>query len=180
MVYYTCDKYIFPFTFPLQVACFFVCFIFFKFTYIFFKSNDINIQRKSEDESKDRYYGDRLLELCLNTGLCIYNGRAGEDKGVGKATTKFKTVVDYVVGSPNLINRCSSFVIQEYDPIFSDAHCKLVYSFDIKDVNTNEHNEKYVGEFKEYEANKETGNLKWKCEGKDEFITSVKPQSTNG
>ena len=48
--------------------------------------NNVNTVRASDNRSKDRYYWDRLLELCKNNGLCIFNGRIGRDANVGKAT----------------------------------------------------------------------------------------------
>ena len=85
--------------------------------------NNVNTVRAPEDRSKDRYYGDTQLELCKNNGLCIFNGRIGRDAYIGKATTKFQTVVDYVIGSVPLAAVSCRFEVDNYDPLFSDAHC---------------------------------------------------------
>ena len=54
--------------------------------------NELGIEtvRTNEDLSNDRStYGKKLLDLCKNHKIVIYNGRLGEDKGIGKATTTF-------------------------------------------------------------------------------------------
>ena len=67
---------------------------------------DLPIARSSVDVSDDNgNYGRALLELCKNHMLCIFNGRAGEDRNIGKATTKKHSLLDYVIGSPYLLSK---------------------------------------------------------------------------
>ena len=60
----------------------------------------------------------------------------GEDTDKGRATTKHNTVVDYVIGSVDLATKCCRFETDEFDPIFSDVHCKLTYSFNFEQSQT--------------------------------------------
>ena len=49
------------------------------------------IVRYNEDVTDDKgNYGRALLELFKNHMLCFFNGRAGDDRIIGKATTKGK------------------------------------------------------------------------------------------
>ena len=84
------------------------------------------IMRSSMDVSDDSSnYGKALLELCKNHMLCIFNGRAGEDRNIGKLTTKGKTLLDYVIGSPLLLSKVRIFKVHSFDPLFSDYHCRV-------------------------------------------------------
>ena len=80
---------------------------------------NIPFTRNSVDKNKDRLYGDRLLELCKNNGMIIFNGRAGNDCMVGKSTTKHGTVVDYIIGSPFVLSHIDEFDIDDFDPLLS-------------------------------------------------------------
>ena len=57
--------------------------------------------------------------------ICIFNGRAGEDRGVGKATTKNNSLIDYVIGSPYILSKVKNFKVNPFDPLFSDCHCMV-------------------------------------------------------
>ena len=61
--------------------------------------------------------------------ICIFNGRSGFDKNEGKATTTRGTVIDYMIGSPYLLNIAKNFCIHEFDPLYSDMHCKVSVEF---------------------------------------------------
>ena len=73
-------------------------------------------------------YGEALVELCRNHQLVIFNGRAGYDKFLGKATTTDNSVIDYVIGSPALLRKTQSFNVRNFDPLFSDKHCAIQFS----------------------------------------------------
>ena len=89
---------------------------------------DIPIERSSVDHLADRgNYGQALLELCRNHLLCIFNGRAGEDRLIGKATTKENTLIDYVIGSPFLLSKANTFRVNNSDNFFSDFHCRIIW-----------------------------------------------------
>ena len=70
-------------------------------------------------------YGKALLELCRNHMLCIFNGRTGEDRNIGRATTTNDTLIDYVIGSPYLLSKVKHFKVDSFDPLFSDVHCLI-------------------------------------------------------
>ena len=57
-----------------------------------------NSKRKSEDKISNKY-GKTLLDICKYHDLIILNGRAFNDKNIGKATCKNSSFVDYVISS---------------------------------------------------------------------------------
>jgi hypothetical protein len=50
--------------------------------------NDIHLHRKSSDKDRCNAYGNKLLNMCKNNNICIANGRVGNDKNIGKVTSK--------------------------------------------------------------------------------------------
>lgn len=90
--------------------------------------NTLNIpeRRFNEDVSHDRStYGKKLLEVCKNNNVIVYNGRLGEDRGIGRATTTYGATRDYVIGSWDLASLVTQFVVLIYEPFSSDVHCGL-------------------------------------------------------
>ena len=68
--------------------------------------------RYSMDKAHINDRGNHLLELCKFTGLVIFNGKLGADKGTGEYTrvdTTGCSVIDYFVGSPALFDIESIF-----------------------------------------------------------------------
>ena len=83
-------------------------------------------RRNNEDVTHDRStYGKKLVDVCKNNYVLIFNGRLGEDREVGKATTTYKTTVDYMIGSWDLTRYVTKFNVLSFDPVFSDVHCCL-------------------------------------------------------
>lgn len=90
--------------------------------------NELHIEpcRFNQDISVDRStYGKKLIEVCKNNEILIYNGRLGKDYRVGKATTTFNTTLDYVLGSPQIMKYVYEFDVLDYDPMYSDVHCGI-------------------------------------------------------
>lgn len=105
----------------------------------FHQMNNFNIplKRYSVDTKTDKgNYGNALIDLCKNHLMCIANGRVGSGRGVGKATTTDNSVIDYVITSPYILSRSESFIIQEFDPIFSDKHCIIEFSINVTNTGT--------------------------------------------
>ena len=74
----------------------------------------LSLYRQSQDSSKTNTFGSRLIELCKNNNLVILNGRAGEDKCIGKYT-KTRHMLRYL----------NNFRVHEFDPLLSDIHCPI-------------------------------------------------------
>ena len=87
---------------------------------------DIPCKRYNTDKLKIDNYGHKLIELCKYNSLCIFNGRAGKDRLHGASSTKHGTVVDYCIGSLEVLSKVHDFYIDEFDSIFSDVHCKVI------------------------------------------------------
>ena len=71
------------------------------------------------DKAHINDHGNHLLELCKSTGLVIFNGRLGADKGTGEYTrvdTMGCSVIDYFVGSPALFDIVSNFCVKPKFP----------------------------------------------------------------
>ena len=93
-----------------------------------FTKCNIPIERHSCDTGNVNSYGKKLLDLCKNKMVCIFNGRVGDDLRIGKATTVFNTVVDYIIGSPVLLTMVRAFKVYDFDPLFSDVHCGITFT----------------------------------------------------
>lgn len=89
---------------------------------------NIPIERYSCDVSNVNSYGKKLLDMCKKYMVCIFNGRVDDDLRIGKATTAFKTVVDYIIGSPVLLTMVQTFKVYDFDPLFSDVHCGIAFT----------------------------------------------------
>ena len=98
-----------------------------NFMYEFEKLNfyKIPLERCSEDNGRCNSHGYRLLTFCKNNNFFIANGRIGFDKDIGKATSHQKSLIDYLIVSPDLFPFVSEFDVIDFNPIFSDVHCRL-------------------------------------------------------
>ena len=91
---------------------------------------DTEVRRFSQDKGHMNNNGTLLLDLCKQTGLRIFNGRFGNDKGIGKYTfigSRGSSLVDYVMGTQNLFQFIENFDVSEPN-ILSD-HCIVSFSF---------------------------------------------------
>lgn len=87
--------------------------------------NGANITRSSEDKKRPNNYGNRLLEFCKTLTYFILNGRVGDDKSLGKATTSFGSVVDYIIGQADLVSIITNLRVIPFNPLYSDVHSPL-------------------------------------------------------
>ena len=84
------------------------------------------VNRVNEDCIPDRSsYGRRLVEVCKNNNVVIFNGRIGDDMGTGKCTTTYNTTIDYVIGTCNIVKHVKKFKVLDFEPLYSDVHCGL-------------------------------------------------------
>lgn len=77
-------------------------------------------------------YGLRFLEMCKNLGLRIANGRCGNDKGVGQATCKGVSLVDYILLSSDLFEHVSTFDVFPFEMLWSDVHNAVGFTLESK------------------------------------------------
>ena len=87
----------------------------------------IQINRNNQDIQNVNPYGKSLLQLCKAHNLIIANGRVGNDRN-GNYTTSENSVIDYVIGNPEIISYIHSFNVKPFDAIYSDKHCRIVWS----------------------------------------------------
>ena len=95
-----------------------------------FTNLDIPLNRKSRDARKNNF-GNQLLEMCKYNDLFICNGRMGDDTD-GEFTCKNVSVVDYVIGSSDLLKIVDTFSVLEFSKLLSDAHRPLSFSLAFK------------------------------------------------
>ena len=94
-----------------------------------FEDLGITTTRYNSDKSKIDNYGSRLLSMCKSFDIHIGNGRLFKDRGIGAATFKNTTVVDYCIMSPELFSYVSNFEILPFDPLLSDVHNGIAVEF---------------------------------------------------
>ena len=108
-------------------------------------SNTTNT-RANGDKTVNKF-GSRLIELCKSLNMYIANGRCGNDKDVGSPTSKGISTVDYVVVTESLLNKIVHFLIEPFDPMFSDIHSPVAFTLYIRRQNTDSSdNEEIRGE----------------------------------
>jgi hypothetical protein len=79
--------------------------------------NDIHLHRKSSDKDRCNAYGNKLLNMCKNNNIYIANGRVGNDKNIGKVTSKeSNSTVDYFIIASELFPFITEFGIIDFDP----------------------------------------------------------------
>ena len=140
----------------------------------------LSLYRQSQDSSKTNTFGSRLIELCKNNNLVILNGRAGEDKGIGKYTTTGHSVVDYMIMSFNILRYLNNFRVHEFDPLLSDIHCPI--SCCTATDNFAETKSQEIGKdksvFDSYVA-QDTPTAKWIKEKASDFIKNISQEKVN-
>ncbi|CAG2218347.1 unnamed protein product [Mytilus edulis] len=112
------------------------------FSYLHLKDKDIPLERCSKDRGRVNKYGNMLIELCKRSGIYICNGRLFADKHIGCTTCKDASLVDYLIMSPCMFDITSDFGIVDFNPMFSDVHNRLYFSFSFPSSNSlnNSHN----------------------------------------
>ena len=91
---------------------------------------DIAVDRCNQDLTPDRNsYGRKMVEICKNNEVFIFNGRLGEDCGVYKPNTTYHTTIDCFLGSPSVMQLVETLKILDFDPMLSDVHCGLHAKF---------------------------------------------------
>ena len=85
-----------------------------------------SLPRVSQDNTVNTY-GKQLIDICINTGLQIVNGRVGADRGIGRYTCytyNGSSVVDYVLAQTSIRERIVSFEVDNLQ-LHSD-HCPIL------------------------------------------------------
>ena len=101
----------------------------------------------------------------------ILNGRAGDDRGIGKFTfvgSRGSSVVDYILASQNLFDYVSKFKV--HDPNLLSDHCLITFSFEFG-------NEEITDSLSE-DYDYVDGKFVWKAEFKDEYVNRLNDEVT--
>ena len=83
-----------------------------------------------QDKHKKDKYGNRLLDLCRSLELFFVNGRVSTDCGIDQpACNNSNSVIDYALISPTLCRSVIDFNVLTFDPILSDIHKPICFTF---------------------------------------------------
>ena len=125
--------------------------------------------RCNQDGTPDRNsYGKKMVEVCKNNNVVIFNGRMGDDCGIGKATTTYNTVIDYVIGTWNVVKFVKIFRILNFDPLFSDVHCGIQTRLELVGRGRQEHRGRQQGND---QVHVRPG--RWRTEKKEEYVRNI-------
>jgi len=98
---------------------------------------DEPLARASLDKTCNAF-GNRLLDLCISTGIRIANGRLYRDHMIGNNTFFSRlgsSVIDYLLTKPCNFAKLSDFMVHEFN-VWSD-HCPISFSLHCNTVNQN-------------------------------------------
>ncbi|MCG8048238.1 MAG: reverse transcriptase family protein [Candidatus Thiodiazotropha endolucinida] len=126
--------------------------------------SDKYMPRYSQDQGHVNNNGLLLLEFCKQTGVRIMNGRAGNDRGVGRYTFighRGCSLVDYVLASQELFNFVSEFEVQ--GPNVLSDHCLINFSLELKQQECAHANK----------GEQVSGRYVWDNEFKNEYIDQL-------
>lgn len=84
----------------------------------------IPTERYSTDVTRTNGYGKKLLEMCKNNMMFVFNGKLGEDTMIGKETTVLNTVDWFIISC----DHCENFQVLKFDPLLSDVHHCISFS----------------------------------------------------
>ena len=93
------------------------------------EENDVPLERYNQDCTYVNRYGSKLIELCRRSNIFIENGRLFHDKFVGHTTCKGVSTVDYLLLSPIVFDIISEFEVIDFNPMFSDVHNRIHFTF---------------------------------------------------
>ena len=123
------------------------------------KQYSLDIERVSQDV-KVNEFGRNIVDFCKNNGAIILNGRAFNDKGMGKTTCKDKSVVDYALCSITLVEFLTHFDVLDCCPLFSDAPNAIELHLKVKHVPRNKPGDEKKSTIKSWEEHNKIYLLK--------------------
>ena len=92
--------------------------------------DELNIPlNRASNDTKTNALGFSLLDICKKNDLFILNGRYGKEKHIGQFTFRKTSVTDYVLSSVDCFRLLKDFSVNETDPLFSDGHALLMWTF---------------------------------------------------
>jgi hypothetical protein len=95
--------------------------------YTILNNLSIPLNRNSKD-CRTNTQGFRLIDICKNNNLFLFNGRLFKDKNTGSYTFRDKSVIDYVCSTADCLEYVTHFEILETDSLFSDGHYALSWN----------------------------------------------------
>ena len=133
------------------------------------------ITRVNKD-TKTNNNGKRLIEMCKLQELCILNGRAGLDRNIGNLTFDYKSTIDYMICTPDLLHKISHCEVDTLDYTISDKHNPIQLSINVEGNITREDRPL---EETEIPAKESITKCKWNDSKKDEYQMSFDERKIN-
>jgi hypothetical protein len=128
--------------------------------------NGVSLYRYTQCTCRPNTYGKRLIELCKKNNIYFVNSRVGNDKYIGNVTCNNTSVVDYLLLSSNMLTDLNTFQVEDFNPLFSDVHSGLNFSFKCPTLES------------ENTVTKQQ-YIKWNNEKKTEFIEHMSVNETD-
>lgn len=100
-----------------------------------FDRYNIPLERNSVDLTIN-FYGQQLLELCKYNNIFKLNGRFGKAFHTPSPTCKDRSTIDYFISAQQNFPFIQSFEVLEFNSLFSDAHCPVTVSIEIRPTPT--------------------------------------------
>ena len=133
------------------------------------------ITRVNKD-TKTNNNGKRLIEMCKLQELCILNGRVGLDRNIGNLTFDYKSTIDYMICTPDLLHKISHCKVDTLDYTLSDKHNPIQLSINVEGSITRE--DRPLKET-EIPAKESITKCKWNDSKKDEYQMSFDERKIN-
>ena len=88
--------------------------------------------RLSEDTHCTNNWGNKLIECCQNTGMCIVNGRFGYSSS--QCTTTNNTTIDYFLCTTDTLQFIKDMTVHIFNPCLSDVHVPIDITLEFFDA----------------------------------------------
>ena len=139
------------------------------------KSLNIPLDRANKDKTVNNN-GRRLIELCQLHELCIVNGRIGSDRNIGNVTCANVSTIDYMICTPDLLQKIQDCSIDILCTTLSDKHNPVRLKINLGENIRHENNSSTTNENITHES---SAKCKWDDEKKLEFQMSFDETKIN-
>ena len=134
----------------------------------------IPVTRLAQDKHNMNNWGNKLIECCHDTGMCIVNGRYGESSS--KCTTINDTTIDYFLCTPDTFDIIYAMSVHTYNPCLSDVHVPIDITLKCHDdatYLTKENNTEFIASMTNRTKQNKSKVRSWDHTKSKEFIDNL-------